>query len=439
MDSSIKFDVFISYRRETGEVLGRLFFELLKDKYNVFFDHESLSSGRFDTKLLDIIDGCTDVIVVLSKGCFDRCANEGDWFMKEISQAMEGKKNIIPLIAKDFDIPTDEELMKYPPKIAELVRYHGYRLEVEHIDSVVDKLCHAFKTPRRQAQSSFDSVATWVELSRLLADGKYAEMLPEELKMTILNNSITAFLDSYSAPIMQNMLGKLTSKSYNVRTGYRYEIDIREGFDFRFVDIDPDKYYELFESLTYTKIFRNEKPPREFWVSFATGLTELDEELHAENFFFSENLTITSEDMEMLSRLDEDEKSDFYNSVMRVKLNINGSVLSPEQLIFNSGGIFARYMLDMDEPTDTLTVKIRFRVPQGYENAFFFACISEPTFSPFIRVSYDEDVFNVEMIPFLTRSLTARDTKVFDGVRELSVDKEWIMPVSGAIFLISKQ
>ena len=51
MSDKLTFHVFISYRRSGGEILGRLIFELLKNNYNVFFDHESLSSGRFDTKL----------------------------------------------------------------------------------------------------------------------------------------------------------------------------------------------------------------------------------------------------------------------------------------------------------------------------------------------------------------------------------------------------
>lgn len=42
------FDLFISYRRNGGEVIARLIFELLKNrKYNIFFDHKSLSSGEF--------------------------------------------------------------------------------------------------------------------------------------------------------------------------------------------------------------------------------------------------------------------------------------------------------------------------------------------------------------------------------------------------------
>jgi len=41
-------------------------------------------------------------------------------------------------------------------------------------------------------------------------------------------------------------------------------------------------------------------------------------------------------------------------------------------------------------------------------------------------------------IPFLSRAVTAKDTKVFEGLRELSVENEWVMPVSGAIFMISE-
>jgi hypothetical protein len=439
MDLQLKFDIFISYRRDGGEVLGRLLFELMKDKYNIFFDHESLSSGRFDQKLLDIIEGCNDFIVIFSKNCFDRCSNDGDWFMREINWAIENKKNIIPLIDKDFVLPTEEELSNYPERIRELINYHGYELNVAHIDSVVDKICHGLKTEPRERHSSFDSISGWVEFSRCLGDPHYSGMLPDELKMSIVNNSISAFLDEYSAPILRNTLDRLSRSSFNVRTYYRYEIDIREGFDFRFCDIDSDKYYELFESLAYTKVFRTELPPKQFWISFATGLTELDDELHADNFFFSENLTISSEDMQKLCALDEDERMEFYKSVMRVRVNINGNVLTPERLVMSENGIFALYSLGDEESSNTLDVKIRFRVPQKYGNNFFFACISEPTYSPFVRVSYDEDAFDIEMIPFLTRSLTAKDTKIFDGVRELSVNKEWIMPVSGAIFLINKK
>ena len=146
---------------------------------------------------------------------------------------------------------------------------------------------------------------------------------------------------------------------------------------------------------------------------------------------------IDKADMLRISTLDDNAKSSFYNSVMRVQIAINDIRLEPMEIVINDGGIFARYDMP-DDIDETVSVTIRFQIPQKYENSFFFACINEPTYSPNICVEFDEDDFKVEMIPFLTRSLTTKDTRILDGVCELSVENEWIMPVSGAIFLIDK-
>ena len=126
---------------------------------------------------------------------------------------------------------------------------------------------------------------------------------------------------------------------------------------------------------------------------------------------------------------------------MRAKLNINGKVLTPSDVIINEGGIFATYLPSEEllESSENLDVKIYFRIPQRNESGYFFASINDPTYSPFIGFTYPEESYNVQMIPFLNRSTTAKDTKIFDGLRELSVEKEWVLPVSGAVFLITKE
>ena len=438
--SKLNFDVFISYRRDGGEILGRLLFELLKDNYNVFFDHESLSSGRFDTKLLDIISECNDVIVILSKGCLERCRNEGDWFMSEIRCALENNKNIVLLMTEDFEVPAGSALLSYPEAVQNLVKYNGHRINVAYIDSIITKLGQDLKTPKRVVASPFDSISEWKVFDKCLGDRKFAQMLPEELKMSIIHNSIDSFLDEYNAKIVRSVIKRLGDHIYNVRPKFRYEIDINSDFDFRIADIDSSRYYEMSESLSSSKIFRTGTPERRFWIAFLTNLDDLDSALRDQNFIFSENLTIEKEDMEKLLALDTEDKEYFYNSVMRVKLNINGTVMSPEEIVYNAGGIFGQYTLSDEvlNASQTFDVKIRFKVPQLYSESYFFASISEPTYAPFIRFSYPEDEFDVKMIPFLNRSLTAKDTKIFDGVRELSIDNEWVLPVSGAIFLINK-
>lgn len=440
MSEQLKFDVFISYRRESGEIMGRLLFELLKENYNVFFDHESLSSGRFDEKILEVIKGCKDVLFLLSDGCFDRCSNDGDWFMREINCAIENKKNIILLPLNGYKIPSATEALIYPKGVQELVRYQGSDIRVSHLDGDLIKIYPWMEAEKRQKDSLFDSVSTWSEFSRCLSEPKYAALLPGELKEQILRGAIGSFLDEWNGKIFNSILDRMAGTTYNIRQKFRYEIEINEGFNFRGIDIDEEKYYELAENFSYSKKFLKGAPDKEFWLSFITNLDELDSALRDENFFFSENLLMDREDVKALSALTDEEKEEFYLSAMRTRININGAVLNPVKVLIDESGVFAKYQMtdEILNASDTFDVKIRFRIPQKNGDGYFFASISEPTYSPFIRFSYPEEEYDLTMIPFLNRSVTAKDTKIFDGVRELSVENEWVLPVSGAIFLIKK-
>lgn len=91
-------DVFISYRREGGLELARLIYLDLKCRgYNVFFDYNSLRSGRFDEKILTAIETCKCFVSVLTPGALERCAEEGDWVKKEIDYAFSKGKLIKPI------------------------------------------------------------------------------------------------------------------------------------------------------------------------------------------------------------------------------------------------------------------------------------------------------------------------------------------------------
>jgi hypothetical protein len=44
---------------------------------------------------------------------------------------------------------------------------------------------------------------------------------------------------------------------------------------------------------------------------------------------------------------------------------------------------------------------------------------------------------DAEMISFMNRNLTTKNSKVFDGLREISLEKEWVLPMSGVVFIIT--
>ena len=106
-----KHDIFISYRRNGGYELARFLYDCLtSDGYSVTFDFDSSRSGRFDEALLRRIDECTDFIVVLNKGCFDRILDpkyprENDWLRRELGYAIEKKKNVIPILLEGYEFP----------------------------------------------------------------------------------------------------------------------------------------------------------------------------------------------------------------------------------------------------------------------------------------------------------------------------------------------
>lgn len=97
--------VFISYRRDGGLDAAKHIHGLLQDTYEVFFDKESLRSGRFDINIENAIKDCTDFLLILSENIFARYEEEGDWISRETRLALDQGKNVIPIFLDGFTMP----------------------------------------------------------------------------------------------------------------------------------------------------------------------------------------------------------------------------------------------------------------------------------------------------------------------------------------------
>ena len=135
------YDIFISYRRDGGETMAFLLHDRLTAKgFRVFLDVESLNAGKFNEKLLDIIEDCDDFIVILSENSLDRCVNDGDWVRNEISHAFKTKKNIVPFMLRGFNWPEN-----LPGDIADLTMQNGINaISNEYFDAAIERLIHKF-------------------------------------------------------------------------------------------------------------------------------------------------------------------------------------------------------------------------------------------------------------------------------------------------------
>lgn len=97
------YDIFISYRREGGYDTAKHLNDLLvRDRYKVSFDIDTLRSGDFDIQLLTRVEECKDFILIVDKHAFDWTLDENtvpeqDWLRQELAHALKHKKNIIPV------------------------------------------------------------------------------------------------------------------------------------------------------------------------------------------------------------------------------------------------------------------------------------------------------------------------------------------------------
>ena len=132
----VKYQIFISYRRDGGEFLARLLeYKLTERGFKVFFDVESLRAGAFDKALFDRIAECDVVLVVLPPHGLDRCADPDDWVRLEIARALKLKKKIIPIMIRDFEFPDT-----LPEDIDALRRMHGIKANNEFFEALIEKL-----------------------------------------------------------------------------------------------------------------------------------------------------------------------------------------------------------------------------------------------------------------------------------------------------------
>lgn len=95
---SKKYDIFISYRRDTGAQYARILQLMLSQRgYRVFLDYDELKDGVFSEKIEEAIREAPVFVLVLSAHALDRCANEGDWVRREIQLAISLGKHIVPV------------------------------------------------------------------------------------------------------------------------------------------------------------------------------------------------------------------------------------------------------------------------------------------------------------------------------------------------------
>ena len=134
------YDVFISYRRQGGAVKAELTKdELIKRGFRgsrIFLDTHSLSTGNYIDTILEALHNSKNVVVVITKGCFDNLQDSSTW-IREISYALEQGVNIVPIY---YDGISQVSPAQLPEGIKRLSLEHAVIYVHEYSEASFDRL-----------------------------------------------------------------------------------------------------------------------------------------------------------------------------------------------------------------------------------------------------------------------------------------------------------
>lgn len=224
MSANRKYDVFVSYRRSSSDSANLIATTLRSKGYRVFFDVESLRGGKFNEQLYDVIDNCTDFLLVLPENALERCYDEEDWVRKEVLRALAGKRNIIPIMLAGFAWP---QVM--PPGLEELRFYQALTASSNELFPLsMDKLANSLMKSRRHKP-----------LPRI---AKVSGIIT--LSVVVLILSIAIVLRFLSLPLCDRVSDTLIHHAGLLDDLGKYENSLKEGWDSFYSSMSTTPSYE---------------------------------------------------------------------------------------------------------------------------------------------------------------------------------------------------
>jgi hypothetical protein len=77
---------------------------------------------------------------VLTPSALERCQEPGDWLRREIETALDGKRNIVPLMLEGFDFGTPTITTQLTGRMAALKHYNGLSIPPEYFLEAMGRL-----------------------------------------------------------------------------------------------------------------------------------------------------------------------------------------------------------------------------------------------------------------------------------------------------------
>jgi hypothetical protein len=280
------------------------------------------------------------------------------------------------------------------------------------------------------------------------------------VKNEYVSDMISSYLDSYlitSSDFKYNK--RITERDCRIRTAFSYRFVLETTRTKAFGNLQPyfdkDPYFYVQEEFSYTVAYLNEMgnniKGNNVNIAFIYDNAALDRFLRGNRCgedeelltkcIFRETLEIEDCDKEYFKELDNtSEIVDVVQKMFRPHLTIDGKHGKVTDVEVKDFGLVI--MFDIEHNVDAVEhdIEIIFHMPKKWDSVLEVAIV-EPTRDAKISVSYNEDEMDIDMYPFLNKSESSSyDSALEDenGVYSISMNNEWVLPVSGVIFTVKR-
>ena len=281
-----------------------------------------------------------------------------------------------------------------------------------------------------------------------------------------MSDMIRNYLNSYllTEKDLQDMT-HLAEKDCRIRTAFSYRFVLETERTGAFVGLqaprEKDPYFYVQEELNYHVKYiaerGNNTEKRFVKISFVYDNAQLDRFLRGNsngddkeilrNCIFRENLDIEQVDKDYFGSMkdDPDKLLSAVKKMFRPHLTIDryhGRLEKVEVGTYEGKdyGIIVTFEVDHDIHAREHDIDIIFHMPKKW-NSILEVALVEPTKDPQISISYNEDMMDVDMYPFLNRGDASAYANTYEnenGVYRISLSNEWVFPISGVIFHVKR-
>lgn len=235
------------------------------------------------------------------------------------------------------------------------------------------------------------------------------------------------------------------SDRFDIRKDFTYYLEIRECNNVE--GFANDKYMFMCENLSYELFYIVSAPiGSSVRVGFFVENATLDKALREEkvNYIMREGLDIDPEDFLIIREKRNNNKDlhDYIEKLFSPQLYIDDEMWQIKDIYVYDNKIDIEFCTPNNEKKDKKAksnkISLYFHMPQLKKHASFLASISQPTYSPIIRLSYPEENYEVKNFLFFNKTFGPSAEKAEQGIgyRNIQIKDKWVHPMSGVVFLI---